>query len=275
MRSKDHLSDPSQPRVTHSDLVRNLLGLGISPGQTLLVHARVGSVGLEDGGAPAVLHALRAAVGDTGNIVAPTMTMENSVTSRAHRNLIAGMSADEVRAYRQPGFDREATPSTTGRLGEALRLAPGAVRSAHPQSSFGAVGPAAAELMAEHRLKSHLGERSPLAKLYAMNASVLLLGVDYDRCSAFHLAEYRYVEHPPTDKYRCVVLWRGRRQWITFKDVKLDDEDFAKIGSDLEFFHGDSVKQGNVGKALSRLIPLVLAVDYATQWMAQHRVQDP
>jgi aminoglycoside 3-N-acetyltransferase len=99
--------------------------------------------------------------------------------------------------------------------------------------------------------------------------------VDYERCSAFHLAEYRYLEHPPTDKYRCVVLRRGRRQWITFKDVKLDDEDFAKIGADLEFVHGDSVKQGNVGNALSRLIPLVLAVDHAKQWMAQHRVQDP
>jgi aminoglycoside 3-N-acetyltransferase len=275
MRGKDRLSDPSQPQVTHGDLVRNLLGLGINPGQTLLVHARVGSIGLDHGGAPGVLHALRAAVGNTGNIVAPTMTMENSVTSRAHRDLMARMSADEVAAYRQPGFDRETTPSTSGRLGEALRLAPGAVRSNHPQSSFGAIGPAATELMAEHRLKSHLGERSPLAKLYAMNASVLLLGVDYNRCSAFHLAEYRYVEHPPTRKYRCVVLWRKRRQWITFKDVKLDDEDFAKIGADFDLFHGDSVKQGNVGKALGRLIPLVLAVDFATQWMAQHRVQDP
>ena len=272
MRSKDHLSDPAQPQVTHRDLVRDLLGLGIKPGQTLLVHARVGSVGLDHGGAPAVLRALRAAVGDSGNIVAPTMTMENSVTSRAHKNQMAQMSEDEVREYRQPGFDRDTTPSTSGRLGEALRTAPGAMRSAHPQSSFGAIGPAAADLTAGHRLKSHLGERSPLAKLYAMNASVLLLGVDYERCSAFHLAEYRYIDHPPTDKYRCVVLWHGRRQWITFRDVKLDDEDFAKIGADLEFVHGDSVKQGNVGNALSRLIPLVLAVDHARQWMAQYRV---
>jgi aminoglycoside 3-N-acetyltransferase len=252
-----------------------LLGLGIKTGQTLLVHARVGSIGLDRGGAPAVLGALSAAVGDSGNIVAPTMTMENSVTSRAHKNLVAAMTADEVSAYRQPGFDRDTTPSTSGRLGEALRTTPGARRSNHPQSSFGAIGPAAEALTAGHRLKSHLGERSPLAKLYAMNASVLLLGVEYDRCSAFHLAEYRYVEQPPTDKYRCVVLRRGRRQWITFKDVKLDDEDFAKIGDALEFFHKNSVKEGNVGNAVSRLIPLVLAVDHATQWMAQHRVQDP
>lgn len=274
MRSKDHLSDPSEPQVTQSDLVHDLLELGIKPGQTLLVHASVSSIGLVHGGAPAVLHALRAAVGDSGNIVAPTMTMENSVTSRAHKELIAGMTAEQVRVYRQPGFDRDTTPSTSGRLGEALRTTPGAKRSAHPQSSFGAIGPAAEELTAGHRLKSHLGEHSPLAKLYAMNASVLLLGVEYDRCSAFHLAEYRYVERPPTDKYRCVVLRRGRRQWITYKDVKLDDEDFAKIGTDLESAHKKSVKEGNVGDAVSRLVPLVLAVDHATQWMAKYRPQD-
>ena len=52
--------------------------------------------------------------------------------------------------------------------------------------------------MADHRLESHLGEYSPLAKLYRMEASVLLLGVGYQVCSAFHLAEYRYVESPPT-----------------------------------------------------------------------------
>jgi aminoglycoside 3-N-acetyltransferase len=170
MRSKDHLSDPFQPQVTQSDLVRDLLALGIKPGQTLLVNARVSSIGLVDGGAPAVLAALRAAVGDSGNIVTPTMTMENSVTSRAHKKLIARMTADEATAYRQPGFDRDTTPSTSGGLGEALRTTPGARRSDHPQSSFGAIGPAADELTAGHRLKSHLGERSPLATLYAMDA---------------------------------------------------------------------------------------------------------
>jgi aminoglycoside 3-N-acetyltransferase len=101
---------------------------------------------------------------------------------------------------------------------------------------------------------------------------VLLLGVEYDSCSAFHLAEYRYVDQPPTDKYRCVVLRRGRRQWITYKDVKLDDEDFAKIGADLDSAHVKSVNRGYVGNAQSRLIPMVLAVDHATQWMAKYRL---
>jgi aminoglycoside 3-N-acetyltransferase len=277
MRSQDHLTDPPRRLVTQNELLPDLLRLGVRKGQTLLVNGRVGSIGLEGGSASAVLSALLDAVGETGHIVVPTMTMENSVTSRAYRNLVANMSEDEVREHQQnmPGFDKVTTPSTSGRLGEALLSDPRATRSAHPQSSFSAIGPEAGHLMADHRLKSHLGEHSPLAKLYAMKASVLLLGVDYERCSAFHLAEYRYVEQPPTDKYRCVVLRRGRRQWITFKDVKLDDEDFAKIGADLELVHGGSVKPGNVGNAPCRLIPLVLAVDHAKQWMAQHRVQEP
>ena len=177
MRSKDHLSDPFQPQVTQSDLVRDLLALGIKPGQTLLVHARVSSIGLVDGGAPPSLAALREAVGDSGNIVTPTMTKENSVTSRAHRERIA--ADDRGRGHGLPAarVRRDATPSTTGGLGEALRTTPGAGRSDHPQSSFAAIGPEAEELTAGHRLECHLGEHSPLAKLYAMDASVLLLGV--------------------------------------------------------------------------------------------------
>ena len=91
-------------------------------------------------------------------------------------------------------FDPEATPTSAGAVAEALRTTPGAERSDHPQSSFAAVGHDARELMAGHRLNCHLGEDSPLAKLYERDASILLLGVEYLSCTAFHLAEYRYTK---------------------------------------------------------------------------------
>ena len=72
------------------------------------------------------------------------------------------------------------------------------MRSAHPQTSFAALGPKARELMNDHAVDCHLGECSPLGRLYEEGAWILLLGVGYATCSAFHLAEYRYTPNPPT-----------------------------------------------------------------------------
>jgi aminoglycoside 3-N-acetyltransferase len=272
-REFSHRTDPFHRQVTGSELVRDLHKLGVQPGQTLLVHASLRSIGLTIGGAATVVSALRTAVGRTGNVVVPTGTAENSVTSRAHQALIAQVTADEVSAFRQsmPGFDKDCTPSTTGALGEELRTAPGAVRSAHPQTSFAAIGPDAKYLMADHRHDCHLGEYSPLAKLYKAEASVLLLGVGYEFCGAFHLAEYRYTESAPSTIYSCAVIVDGRLQWISYTDVVLDDQDFGEIGKGLERDNGAFVKKGDVGEAPSRLLPLMQAVDYAQGWMRQHR----
>src|SRR5262249_8511303 len=134
-----------------------------------------------------------------------------------------------------PPFDRLATPATgAGRIAEEVRITLGAVRSAHPQSSFAAIGPHARSLMKGHRIDCHLGEQSPLGKLYAADAWVLLLGVGYSSCTALHLAEYRYVPSPPQRTYRCVVRYRGRRTWRQYRDVILDDSDFEAIGELLD-----------------------------------------
>lgn len=273
MGSQENPTESVHRLVTRERLVRDLGRLGVKPGQTLLVHASIRRIGLVDGGAQTVVTALRDAVGKAGNIVVPTGTAENSVTSRSHKALIAKMTEDEVRAFRRnmPGFYKDATPSTTGALGEALRTVTGAVRSDHPQSSFAAIGPEAEYLMADHHPDCHLGEYSPLAKLYKMAASVLLLGVGYNACSAFHLAEYRYIDSPPNRIYSCAVIKNGRTRWIGYIDVVLDDQDFGLIGQDLELEHEDLVKRRNVGNASSRLIPMVLAVDHAQNWMARHR----
>ncbi len=109
------------------------------------MNASLGSIGWVEGGAPAVVAALRAVVGPAGNLVVPVGTEENSNFSRAQRDLTAGMTWDELRAYRNlmPAFDKHTTPSGMGAIAEALRTTVGAVRSDHPQSSFAAIGPEA------------------------------------------------------------------------------------------------------------------------------------
>jgi aminoglycoside 3-N-acetyltransferase len=281
MQTRDNnLSSPIHRLVTREEIVDGLRRLGVEPGQTLLVHASVSSIGVVDGGPPTVVSALIEAVGETGNVVVPTGTPENSDTSRAHKERIATMTADEIEAYCQDrqGFSKDSTPSTMGALGEALRNFAGAERSAHPQISFAALGPEARYLTDDHRLDCHLGEHSPLGKLYRLGASVLLLGVGYKVCTAFHLAEYDYKESPPRTKYSCAVIVDGKSEWIEYEDVVLDDTDFAEIGESLEGGKSDqsgaigsSVRKGDVVNAPGRLIPMIQAVDYARKWMALNR----
>lgn len=259
--------------LTREALVDDLRALGVRHGQTLLVHASLSAIGWVEGGPATVVAALHDSVGETGTIVMPTTNEENSTTSRAHLRLVLGKTPGEVEEYRaqMPAFDRLLTKATgAGRIAEALRTTPGAIRSGHPQSSFSAIGAQAAGLMAGHRLTSHLGEESPLAAVYNVEgAAILMIGVGYQACSALHLAEYRYTDRPPTRVYECVVSTDGERHWTDYRDVVLDDEEFGLIGRRARELVGGA--SGRVGNAESRLMPLRGVVDFATDWMATHR----
>ncbi|SNS74077.1 aminoglycoside 3-N-acetyltransferase [Actinomadura mexicana] len=216
--------------------------------------------------------ALGDVLGPEGTIVVPTGTAENSDTSRAYLERTKGMSSAERERFHRsmPAFDRSSTPSTgMGVLSEHIRTSPGAWRSGHPQTSFAALGANAAYITAGHAADCHLGERSPLAKLYEAEADILLIGVGYERCTALHLAEYRYLPAPPTRTYRCVVERGGRPVWWEYEDVALDDGDFAALGRALD--RTCPVVKGRVGRAGSRRVPLKAAVEFACAWLADAR----
>ena len=257
--------------VTPGRLVRDLRELGVTRGQTLLAHVSLSSIGRVDGGAGAVVAALRQAVGASGNVVMLTATQENSLTSRAHQAKIAGLAPEVVKKYLRtmPPFDVHRTPCDTGAVAEALRTARGAVRSEHPQSSFASIGPQAVHLMAGHLRECHHGEDSPLAKLYAYDAQVLMIGVGYRVCTAIHLAEYRYTPDPPFRDYSCVITDGNEPCWVTYKDVELDDSCFDVIGAYIEAH--TMPRLGRVGGARSRLLPMREIVDNATEWMRINR----
>ncbi|MCP3819769.1 AAC(3) family N-acetyltransferase [Streptomyces sp. A3M-1-3] len=263
-------------RAIHSEeqLASQLSALGVEGGAVVMVHASLRRVGAVEGGPRTVIRALRHVLGPDGTLVVPAFTSENSDTSTSFLERVRGLS-DEARAAvlaDMPAFDRAATPALSmGSLAETLRLTPGALRSDHPQTSFAALGPHAEKVVAGHRPDCHLGEGSPLAHLYGVRAQVLLLGVGFERCSAFHLAEYR-VPRPPRRHYRCVVSCHDERRWWQYEDVDLDDSDFAALGADFE--HSDetgAVRAGPVGSAHCRLVRFRDAVDFAQRWIPSHR----
>ncbi|MEW2423176.1 aminoglycoside N(3)-acetyltransferase [Streptomyces nigra] len=268
---------------TSPQLAHDLRALGLRSGDVVLVHSSLRRIGPTTRGPGTVADALRTAVGASGTIVVPTFTAPNSFSSPAYRERVRGLTAEEIEAYRRtmPGFDAATTPSAgMGAVAERVRTTPGARRSGHPQTSLTAWGPLADFITRDHPLDCPLGEDSPLGKLYRLDARILLLGVGFASCTAFHLGEYRSPD-PPIRRYDCFVTEgtradgapRRRHRW--FESVDLDDRDFARLGAWLEDEHTDTgervVRRGPVGGGIARLLPLADSVDLAVEWFKEHR----
>ncbi|MCX4662235.1 aminoglycoside N(3)-acetyltransferase [Streptomyces uncialis] len=255
------------PLCTRESLAHELRGLGVTPGETLLVHSSLGSLGWVCGGAVTVVRALLDVLGTDGTLVVPTHSGDNSDPAGWVNPPVPESWWADIRRS-MPPYDADLTPCFgVGIVPETVRGWPGAVRSAHPQTSFAAVGPRATGITDGHAPDCRLGERSPLARLEAAGARVLLLGTGYGACTAFHLAEYRVPS--PTADNSFAVMTSGGRRWTTVRDVAIREDRFDELGAAFEKEH--PVVRGPVGAAEARLFPLADAVAHATGWLAEHR----
>jgi aminoglycoside 3-N-acetyltransferase len=122
-----------------------------------------------------------------------------------------------------------------------------------------------------HALDCALGEQSPLAKLECAHARVLLLGVGFESCTPFHLAEYR-IPGGMTENSFAIMTYEGR-QWMTVRDTALSEERFDELGADFE--KERKIVRGKVGGAGSRLFQLGDAVQFAQRWLLLKRPYVP
>jgi aminoglycoside 3-N-acetyltransferase len=266
--SENSVISNTQSPITVTSISHNLSGLGVKSGDTLLVHSSLSSLGWVCGGAQAVIEALLKTLGADGTLVMPAHSGDWSDPSEWQNPPVPKEWMPIIREN-MPAFDPEKTPTRgIGRISELFRKFPNTVRSNHPQVSFCANGKRAKEITVKHSLTPQFGVETPLGRLYQQGAKVLMLGVGYDNCSCFHMAE-TLISKMPMMKTGAAIFENSTRVWKPFEDFDYNTDDFEQIGKSLE--NASKVTKGNVGNAKCKLLNLTEAVDFAKQWIATHR----
>ena len=158
--------------ITKSRLLSMLEELGLQTGDAVMVHSAVGQFNNVESGADGILEAIVARIGDGGTLLVPTFP-----------HWLTAIRANAA-------FDARETPSAMGVLTERVRRMPQAHRSLHPTHPIGAIGPLAAELTAgHHELPFAFGEGTPFFRHAQRNGKILLVGVDLNSLSSFHIYE--------------------------------------------------------------------------------------
>lgn len=256
--------------ATRQSLVADLRALGLETGDIVVVHSSLSALGWVVGGAQTVVEALLEAVGPTGTLVMPTHSGSLSDPADWQNPPVPQGWIETIRSN-MPAFDADLTPTRgMGQIVECFRHHRDTRRSDHPTASFAGQGPAAERIVASHPLAPELGESSPLGQLYELDAKVLLLGVTHANNTSLHLAEYR-ADWPGKGLHRrgAPVLVDGRREWVCYDDVDLDEGDFAEIGD--AFAASGRERTGPVGAGVGRLCAQREIVDFAVDWIPAHR----
>ena len=157
--------------VTRDQVTASLREAGLRPGQVVLVHSAMRTVGHVADGAGTVVEGFLDVLGPEGTLVVPTYTF-------AHE------------AEEDPLIDPARDPSEMGVITETARKRPDALRSTAYRHSLAAIGPQSRQITDIDPALSVFDERSSFGRMLDLDTQIVLLGMTYAHSTSHHLGEW-------------------------------------------------------------------------------------
>lgn len=258
--------------LTRSQLVADLVALGIAAGDVVMVHASVRAVGEIAGGPDEVHLAIKDVITERG-----TMFMYAScpayVDEVGRGNLTPDQEAEVLEKV--PAFDPQTARSArdNGALVELFRTYPGTRVNRHP-ARFAVWGKHTDFLLIPQPWDFAFGHGSLLERFVELDGKILLLGSDHDNVTFLHYAEH-IVDIPDKRiaRFKVPVMENGAPVWREMAEV--DTSTGAHAGWPDRFFSAivdahlvaTNNRGGVVGNAESFVLSARGLLEYALRTM--------
>ena len=136
--------------------------------------------------------------------------------------------------------------------------------------SFTAIGHRAAEIAPNDGFDFPFGEQSPLGKMYALKAKILMIGTNFETNTSLHLAENRLNREVLIERSK--ITTTDGDEWIEFKNVDLDSyDDYLEIQK--EFMKTHHVRKETLNGAELLLIDMVECVDFTRNYYVERNLK--
>ena len=194
---------------TPAELSNVLRSMGLTEGDSVIVHSSFRSLKPFDDGPREVVDAILNVIGPNGNLMLPTFNYSSPPP--------------------EPYYDPRETPCRTGAIAELGRQRADAVRSLHPTHSVAVIGPEATALTEGHLHTRTFGPGCPVDRLARCGGKVLLLGMDHTTNSMIHVAE-EHAQIPKPPRADPTQRFRVRKPDGSFIDHLLDSSTSCSLG---------------------------------------------
>ena len=260
--------------ATRDSLAGDFRRLGVKPGDVIMLHASLKSLGPVVGGPDTVIDALMDTLGAQGGIL-----MFVSWGDSTYEVFVEGGGLSPTERTAWPAFEpatASVRPSYAGAIGACLLQRPEAGRSANPDRSLAALGDKAKVLIAEHPLDHGFGPGSPMARFVEGGGKSLLLSAPLYTVSAIHYAEYHCdVPDKQFVAYEVPLLREGRKLWCPVSQMNREGFLLSVQGRPVDYIEevtgaylqSQPHKEGRVAEAQAYLFKAADYVNFAVGYL--------